>query len=132
MNSFQGNIKNIESDGNLSMLEIEVSSVIFHVLIVDNSTTSKNIVLGKKVTCMWKETEVILSKNPMEISLENCFSCTTKSIEKEKLLSKVILISSFGEVHAIISSKSLEKMNLKTKESVFAMINSNEIMLSYD
>ncbi|WP_196889380.1 molybdopterin-binding protein [Aureivirga sp. CE67] len=132
MNSFQGEIVGLNSDGGLSLLDVQIHSVLFNILLIDNPETSEFLTLNRKIICMWKETEVILSKEKPNTSIENILKCTIENIAEDKILSKITLLSEIGNINAIITTKSLKAMTISRKDEVFAMINPNEIMISYD
>ncbi|WP_373057635.1 molybdopterin-binding protein [Zunongwangia sp. H14] len=131
MNKLKGEISAIESSGSLSMLDILVKGIHLKVIVVETPETASYLKTGKKMNLLFKETEVVLSKNPaLSISIENSIKGTVTAITKEKLLSKVELASPQGNISAVVSTEKLVEMQLKENAEVLVMLKSNEIMLS--
>ncbi|MDT0642668.1 TOBE domain-containing protein [Zunongwangia sp. F363] len=131
MNILKGEISAIESSGSLSILDILVTGVQLKVIVVETPETASYLKTGKKMRLLFKETEVILSKNTLPyISIENQFPGRVLEIIKGELLSEVRIKSLGSEISAVISRKKLEEIQLKINSEVVVMMKSNEIMLS--
>ncbi|MEM1407087.1 MAG: TOBE domain-containing protein [Bacteroidota bacterium] len=132
MNRFKGIIKEIETSGSLSLVKVDVQSILFSTIIIDTPQTLASLQLGYSVDVIFKESEVALGKEPFQISLQNRVPGSIKKIEQSKLLSKVELNTAIGIITALITTKAVSDLGLFDGENAVALIKTNEIMLSYD
>ena len=131
MNSLRGVIEHIDISGNLSLVGIKVGECQFKSIVVETPETVDYLSVGGPVNVLFKETEVIIGiGDNMQISLRNKMDSTISSIEKGKLLAKLVLRTSAGEVISIITSNAAENLNLKEGTKVMAMVKTNEILLA--
>lgn len=130
LNIINGKISEIESEGQLSIVSVRAKSNTFKAVVIDSPEQNKNLVLGNNVKLLFKETEVVISKEKIEtISSQNQIACEIKSINAGKLLSEISLISDEGNLVSIITSKSVKRLGLTVGDTVSALIKTNEIML---
>lgn len=132
MNVFSGHIYDIQVSKSLSIVSVKLDDHNFlKAILLETPETASHLKKGNQITVLFKETEVIISKEGNTlISVENKIEATIKNIEKGALLSKVLLASSIGEITALITSEILDELSLKKDQKVVAMIKINEIMLS--
>ncbi|APD05887.1 hypothetical protein UJ101_00335 [Flavobacteriaceae bacterium UJ101] len=131
MNTFKGTIQSIETNGSLSLVKIEVQTLIFSTVVIETPHTAPYLKKGTTIHILFKETEVVIGKNTDHlVSMQNKVQGEISKIEKGALLSKLILHTAIGELTAIITSNAIEQLNLQEGEHVVAMIKTNEIMLS--
>jgi molybdate transport system regulatory protein len=131
MNSLKGEIEQIDISGNLSLVGIKVGDCQFKSIVVETPETVDYLRVGGAVDVLFKETEVIIGiGDNMQISLRNKMISTITSIEKGKLLAKLVLQTNAGEVISIITSNAVENLNLKEGLQVMAMVKTNEILLA--
>lgn len=132
MNKITGNIVDIRSHGNLSIVHVKLDDdTVFSSIVIDTPDTLDYLQIGNKICLIFKETEVILTKDPVaKLSLQNKISGTIKSIHKGKLISKITIDSVCGIINAIINTKALEELDLHVRDSIIAMVNQNEVMIS--
>jgi molybdopterin-binding protein len=131
MNSLKGKIEHIDISGNLSLVGIKVGDCQFKSIVVETPETVDYLRVGGTVDVLFKETEVIIGiGDNMQISLRNKMISTITSIEKGKLLAKLVLQTNAGEVISIITSNAVENLNLKEGLQVMAMVKTNEILLA--
>ena len=131
MNSLKGEIEHIDISGNLSLVGIKVGDCQFKSIVVETPETVDYLRIGGEVDVLFKETEVIIGiGDNMQISLRNKMISTITSIEKGKLLAKLVLQTNAGEVISIITSNAVENLNLKEGLQVMAMVKTNEILLA--
>jgi len=131
MNILKGNITNIKGSESLSLVKIEVGSIIFTSIIIDTPESETYFKTGNSVNVYFKETEVIIAKNePLNVSIQNKILCKINSIKNGEILSELYL--SFGEfnIKSIITSNAVKTLNLKNGDTVLALIKTNEISLS--
>ena len=131
MNSLKGEIEHIDISGNLSLVGIKVGDCQFKSIVVETPESVDYLRVGGAVDVLFKETEVIIGiGDNMQISLRNKMISTITSIEKGKLLAKLVLQTNAGEVISIITSNAVENLNLKEGLQVMAMVKTNEILLA--
>lgn len=131
MNELSARITNIESNDSISLIELKNENQQFKTVVINSGNKESEYIINEDVTLLFKETEVILGKGKFEnISLQNRIPCKIISIEKGKLLSKIYLDSEVGKFCSIITSKSVERLELEDNGSVTAMIKTNELMIS--
>ena len=65
----------------------------------------------------------------MEQSIRNELPGTVKSIVSDKVLSEVIVETSIGEIASIITTRSVQKMNLMPGDKVFALVKATNVSL---
>ena len=131
MNLLTGVIEHIDISGNLSLVGIKVGECHFKSIVVETPKTVDYLIVGGPVKVLFKETEVIIGIGEnMQISLRNKMESTISSIEKGKLLTKLVLETNAGEVISIITTNAVENLNLKAGAKVMAMVKTNEILLA--
>ena len=131
MNKYQGIITQVESEGALSIVYVDVKGQPFSTIIIDTEESKPYLKHGTSVYVIFKETEVVLGKKVEgHISLRNKIKGNIVKIEKGVLLSKVTIESSMGNITSIITTKSVKTMGLELDNEVQAMIKTNEVMLS--
>lgn len=131
MNSLPGEISNIKTSGSLSLVEINVDTIVFKTIIIDTPDTVSYLKLGNKVNVIFKETEVVIGIGlGHKISMQNQIVGELHIIEKGDLLSKLTIATTIGNIFSIITSNSVDHLELKVGDTVTAMIKTNEIMLS--
>ncbi len=133
MNTLNGIISEITTEGSLSLVKIKVEDTLFTSIIIDTPETLSLLNVGNTVTVLFKETEVIISKTKAgSISLQNILPCTVQNIKKNKLLCQLTLTWKEYLIDSIITTTAFESMNLQQGSIVYAMIKTNEILLAYD
>ena len=131
MNKVEGKIKTIQVQAKLSLLTVEVDTILIEVVVIDTPETSTYLKVGCPIQLMFKEIEVIIGKgNERSNSLENKINGTLKSIQHGDLFSKIIVATAIGELTSIISFHMAIELELKPEDKIIAMIKSTDIMLS--
>lgn len=132
MNVFSGHISDIKVSESLSMVSVRLSEhVELKAIIVETPETASYLKIENAVEVLFKETEVIISKeDTFSISIQNKVKVTIKDVTKGMLLSKLLLKSEIGDMIAILATEALDEMMLAENQEVIAMIKVNEIMIS--
>ena len=132
MNSFPGHIKEVKTNGTMSIVSVEVESgEELMSVVIDTPDTSSYLKKGNKVNVLFKEMEVaVTTQKELDISIENRIAGSISSMEEGVLLSRLVLETKMGEVIAIISTKSVRQMGLVEKMNVMIMVKLNEIILA--
>lgn len=133
MNVLNGIIAEIQSHEGLSLVRVKSNELVFSSIVLDTAATSGYLKKENPVKIIFKETEVIISKdlNP-NISIQNKIPCRIESIKKGVILCQVNLIFNEEIIKSIITSNACEQLNLEENDSVMALIKTNEVSLSAD
>jgi len=65
----------------------------------------------------------------MEESIRNQIPGTVKSIVSDKVISEIIIDTNIGEIASVITTRSVQKMNLMPGDKVFALVKSTNVAL---
>ncbi|MBB4802625.1 molybdopterin-binding protein [Flavobacterium nitrogenifigens] len=133
MNVLKGIITEIQSHEGISLVKVKSHDFVFSSIVLDTPDTADYLKENKAVKVIFKETEVIISKdlNP-KISVQNQIAYVVKSVKKGILLSQINLIADKLEIQSIITSNACEQLDLKENDNVIALIKTNEVSLSAD
>lgn len=128
MNRLQGIIHAVETSGHLALVEVAVQQQIYTAMIVTVADGADFLVVGKRVTLLFKETEVSLAKNLSgQISLRNRIPATVQSIEQGELLSAVTLDYGGHKIVAVITTRSVQRLDLAPGDAVEGLVKANEL-----
>ena len=132
MNILQGVISDIQLTTHMSYVKVNLNQdTTIKTIILETPDSLSYLKSNRKVKVLFKETEVILSRQRLEgISLENALSGVIKKIDRGEILTRVEMDTADGTVTSIVTTESFQKLNLKVDDSVVASINSSEIMLA--
>ena len=131
MNRLKGKIELINSHDELLLVELNVQKTKIKAIIIGKPNDYSYLEIGNEIAILFKETEVIISSDKaMNISAQNKLTCTISSINKDRLLSQVNLDFNGVNLSSIITTSSIENLNLKHHDTVTALIKTNEIILS--
>jgi molybdopterin-binding protein len=132
MNILNGLITEIQSHEGISLVKVKAEEgIVFTSIVLDTSETADYLKEGNFVKIIFKETEVIISKDAhMTISVQNRIPCSVQSIKTGVLLSQVNLL--FGEIviKSIITSNACKQLELKENDNVIALVKTTEVSLS--
>ena len=133
MNKLKGIIHSLESSPCMSIVEVTVKGDIFSTIVLETPQSNPSLKAGNPVTLLFKEPEVSLAKNLSGmISLRNRFPSTRKSIQREKILTHVVLDYRGGEITSIISSRSAQRLNLQVGDTIEWLVKTNEVTLLFE
>jgi len=131
MNILKGNISNIKTQGNISLVKVDSDGIIFSSIVIETPETASYLKIGTAIHVVFKETEVVLAKTlENEISMLNRVEGTVKEIEEGTLLTKVMVNTKIGNITAFITTEAVETLQLKEGNEICAMVQTTEIMLS--
>lgn len=131
MNKLIGEISNITSSGNISLVEAKVDDVILSAMIIGNSSNTDFLKIGNKIQLLFKESEVSLAKNfEGEISLRNRLKGPILKIKKGKVFSEITFNFKGNKMISLITTRSVERLGLELADVVTGFIKSNEVILS--
>src|ERR1700730_12415025 len=131
MNKLQGEIVEILTTEEISLVKVKVNDYVFTSLVIDTPSTNSWLVKGHQVSLLFKETEVIIAKTlPLAISIQNRFECVLKSIKAGKILCDLTLTFNEWQIRSIITRNACEQLNLKENDKVVALIKTDEVSLA--
>jgi molybdate transport system regulatory protein len=134
MNVLPGEIIGIDREEGISLVKIRLETLLFTSIVLDTPADSTYLV-GHPVNLLFKETEVIIARPPITISVRNRIECVIKKIKTGKLLSELTLVlagmeKDRYEIRSIITSESCRQLELKENDKIIALIKTNEVSLS--
>ena len=133
MNRLRGAIVNVESSDHLSLVDVEVAGDLFTAILVGTPESVTWLKAGNIVAVLFKETEVSLAKNLSgQISLRNRIPGRIAAIRKGRLLSEVRLDYRGHPVVSVITTRSVERLELAPGDAVEGLVKANEITLLED
>lgn len=130
MNQLPGTIKEITSSGNVSFISLETAGTEMSAVIIGTLANTPYLRPGKTVVILFKESEVSIGKNITgQISLRNQLKAEIIAIEKGEVFSKIDMEFLSLQITSLITTRSAERLDLKTGDKVTAFIKSNEVMI---
>ncbi len=131
MNRLKGKIELINSHDELLLIELNVQETKMKAIIIGKPNDYSYLEIGNEIAILFKETEITISIDKyLNISTQNKLTCIVDSIEKGQFLSQVNLNFNDVPLSSIIATTSVENLNLNRKDTVTALIKTNEIILS--
>lgn len=131
MNSLQARITEIQSTKQLSLVTLQSERIYLKSIVIDTPESCDYLVVGKTINVIFKEMEVsIATENNLPMSQQNEIPGEIISLEKKELLAKIRLKTKVGEITSVITSASAERLKLSKGLQVYALIKTNELMLS--
>lgn len=133
MNQFKGQVAEVISEGELSLVRVQVGDVTFTTIVIERPEDHPHLQKGHPISVLFKETEVVIATtSDLPISMQNRISGVIEQVQKGKVLSSITLKSKIGKVKSVITSGSVDRLALTPGKTVCAFIKTNEIMLQHD
>lgn len=130
MNKLTGTVVHIESNGQLSLVDVAVVGHCLTAILMEAPGAAAYLHVGAAVDVMCKPTEVSLAKNLTgQLSLRNRLRSVVVHLERGALLTAVTLESEGMRLQSVITSRAAEALALQVGDQVEALIKSNEIVL---
>lgn len=126
MNILPATITAITTSEHLSILTVAVGDDPFHLLLAEASDADD--LIGTNVTLAFKETEVILSKDPINTTA-NIQSATVQKIEQGIVLSQITLLYHETIITALVPTLTFESLKIAQDDNVYWMVQPSEISL---
>ena len=131
MNRLKGKIELIKSHDEMLLIELNVQHIKITAIIIGRPNDYSYLEIGNEMAILFKENEVAISTNKtLDISIQNKLTCTVSSILKGELLSQINLNFIDFTLTSIITTRSIQNLNLKPQDTVTALIKPNKIILS--
>jgi molybdate transport system regulatory protein len=131
MNRLRGRIIAIESNDQISLVDVAVGVDTFTAILLETPASAPYLAIDHPVLVLFKETEVSLAKNLSgQISLRNRIHGTVKHIRHGDILSEVTLEYRGQAVVSVITSRAVVRLGLREGEEAEALIKANEVSLT--
>lgn len=131
MNSFKAKITDIKTSGSFSLVSLDANELRLKSIVIDTPDTADYLKLNQVVSVIFKELEAsIATQADLQISLQNQIPGTISDIQKSELLARVTLETGVGPITSVITTGSADRLKLAIGQEVFALIKTNELMLS--
>jgi len=130
MNRLPGCISAVESNGYLSLVDVEVEGEQFTATLLEDPSAARYLKQGSAVEVLFKETEVSLAKNLSGvISLRNRFPVTVTQINRGSIMTEVCVDYRGHALSSIITTRAVGRLKLEIGDEVEALVKANEITL---
>ncbi|WP_305983481.1 TOBE domain-containing protein [Roseivirga thermotolerans] len=131
MNSFKAKIIDIKTSGSFSLVSLEAIGLKLKSIVIDTPQTADYLQINQEVSVIFKELEVSVATTPnLPISLQNQIPGSIIALQKGELLARITLQTQVGPITSIITAISADELELTVGQEVFALIKTNELMLS--
>ncbi|MDD5358676.1 MAG: hypothetical protein PHI79_02335 [Sulfurovaceae bacterium] len=124
MNKLKGYIDSIQSSEHLSFIGVKTNGGLLYLLLLEKPIET----IGSEVNLVFKESEVILSKELVK-STANISCGVINKIQKGKILTHIGLLYNDIEIIVLVPSVKFDMMELKLNDTVYWIINPSEISL---
>ncbi len=130
MNDLRGRIAAVETNGFVSLVDVEVGGDLFTAILLETPASAPYLALGRAVRVLFKEPEVSLAKNLSgQLSLRNRMRAKVQGIRRGAILSEVTLDYQGQSITSIITTRAVERLNLQLGDEVEALVKANEVSL---
>lgn len=130
MNKLRGRITGVEYNDHVSLVDVDVSGDSFTATLLETPEDAPYLKVGNTVDVLFKETEVSLAKNLSGlISLRNRVQATVKLVRSGVILSEVVLDYRGQAISSIITTRSINRLDIKPGDQIEAMVKANEVSL---
>lgn len=128
MNRLKTKVKDIECEGELAKVTLSFADIEFTSLVIDIES-SMNLHKSQEVNILFKEMEVLIANKEASVSASNAFVSKISKIEKGKLISKIVFDFYDQKIVSIITTASLQRLNLAQDLDFLWFVKANEITL---
>ena len=132
MNKLAATIVAIDSNIHMSLVDLAVGDDLLSATLLETPAQASYLKVGNQVSLLFKETEVSLGKNLSGlISLRNRLNAKVTHIERGEILSAVTLDYQQSNIVSVITTRSIDRLQLVVGDDVEALIKANELVLSH-
>jgi len=131
VSKFEAEVTQIDSSSSLHIVKLKVKS---HILTLMSLELFEGVRLGSRVTLSVKPMNIALATQTLEgsmTSFENILPVRLRSIESSTLLARVELLFEDISLEAILTQERVIQMALKEGDTLFALIQANDISIHY-
>lgn len=126
MNELKAIVNKIDSLENLTIVKFDYKETNLSMM----SLGLKDIKVGSQVILSVNASHIAIAKDLKgDISLSNRFDCVIEELNKGELLSSLKLKIDDNYLTSIITTNSVNRMNLKVNDEVMALIKASEISI---
>ena len=130
MNAIKGEIIQITSSGNISLVEAQVEDITMAAIVIGNPENTGYMKIGKKIDLLFKESEVSIARDfTGEISMRNQLKGSIMKMEKGNVFSKITFDFKSHPIVSLITTGSANRLNLKVGDRITGLIKANEVIL---
>lgn len=131
MNRLSGTITALETEGEISLVEMDVHGCRLTSLVLESERSADYLAPGKSINVLFKESEVSLALGAcLDLSIRNRLPCSIRGITGGRILSHVDLEFGPYTLHSLITTQALRELGLKAGMPVYALIKSTEVSLA--
>jgi molybdate transport system regulatory protein len=131
MNRFFGTVSDLESEGEFSLVGIDVAGMRLASIVLETAASSAYLAPGNPVTVLFKESEVSLGVGPEpRVSIRNRLPCEVVTVTEGGILAHVVLACAGSRMHSIISARAAREMGLGPGMPVYALIKATDVALA--
>ncbi len=131
MNQLKGTVVAVEWAEAISLVTVEAMGHLFSALVIDSPETATYVGVGNPVVMVFKETEVSIGKNLSGgLSLRNRFASRVNEVKRGKVLSQLTLDFKGELIVAIITTRSVQELDLQIGDQVEGLVKTNEVTLT--
>jgi molybdopterin-binding protein len=127
MNTLNGKIVKIATSGEIGQVYIDVNGEILTSILLDVNTFG--VTLNDEVKLLFKANEVMIATKESQVSAKNAFVGKINKINKGLILSEVTMEFQNSFIKSIITTASLETLNIKENSSFLWFVKANEVTL---
>ncbi|MGD9968934.1 MAG: hypothetical protein AB7S65_00625 [Sulfuricurvum sp.] len=127
MNTLKATLSGITVSSHISFIDVSVGEDVLHLLLAEPIQA----VLHKEVTLVFKETEIILSRDFVRTTA-NVLTGLIRHIRWGEILSSVELAYHDTTIRALVPTRTLQEQGFMEDEKVYWMIQPSEISLRRD
>ncbi len=130
MNQLRGRIAAVETNGFVSLVDVNVGSDTFTAILLETPASAPYLAAGREVLVLFKESEVALAKNLSGLlSLRNRIRAEVRGIRRGEILSEVTLDYQGQSITSIVTTRAVQRLALAVGDEVEALIKANEVSL---
>ena len=126
MNTLKAKVTQIDSMDNLTIVKFDYEGTALSMM----SLGLKDVKVGSLVLLSINASHIAIGKDLKgDISLSNRFDCVIKALDKGKLLSSLKLSINDDCLSSIITTSSVNRLNLNVGDGVKALVKASEISI---
>lgn len=126
MNTLKAQVTQIDSMDNLTIVKFDYEGTALSMM----SLGLKDVKVGSQVILSINASHIAIGKDLKgDISLSNRFDCVIKALDKGKLLSSLKLSINDDCLSSIITTSSVNRLNLNVGDEVQALVKASEISI---
>lgn len=126
MNTLKAQVTQIDSMDNLTIVKFDYEGTALSMM----SLGLKDVKVGSQVILSINASHIAIGKDLKgDISLSNRFDCIIKALDKGKLLSSLKLSINDDCLSSIITTSSVNRLNLNVGDEVQALVKASEISI---